>query len=262
MSTDDLFLKAFTGTAPSEEKPPGIKPLDHQHRADLFRAGFGYEQLTDPRPHLGQTWKLDAVKAKKAGLGFAELFQLSDLEGTPYDQLPQWAISLGVCIPSKEVADREKKLTQETGLSTVERKQAERNFEVRMEILLDFLNRPGLSNTDIPLKELQSNIERYGEEAVMAGLREMSPEGAELFSMKLRAERAEQAAQKAAQLAEKSELTEEERTREEIKEAQRQIAAMNADKGGLATMSTDEIQAELTRRLNTQTRQSIEEMEG
>ena len=50
--------------------------------------------------------------------------------------------------------------------------------------------------------------------------------------------------------------------REEIQDAQRKIAEMNADTSSLGTLSTEDIQAEQTRRLNTETRRSIEEMEG
>ena len=127
---------------------------------------------------------------------------------------------------------------------------------------MDYLDMPALSSTDIPMRDLQENIAKYGEDMVMSALREMSPEGAEMYSKKLTAHNAAIKAEKAAQMAQKVNEERELSIREEIQDAQRKIAEMNADTSSLGTLSTEDIQAEQTRRLNTETRRSIEEMEG
>jgi len=259
MSNSDLFLQAFSGKQPEEKSQQGGSPLDPDSRSKLFEKAFRTEKA-DPTPHLGGNWKIDTYKTRN--LSFSELYSLGELQGKSFDELPDWVIQGGYAVPSKEYAKREKQLTDQTGLDTVERRQLNRNFEIRMEILLDYLDMPALSSTDIPMRDLQENIAKYGEDMVMSALREMSPEGAEMYSKKLTAHNAAINAEKAAQMAQKVNEERELSVREEIQDAQRKIAEMNADTSSLGTLSTEEIQAELTRRLNTETRRSIEEMEG
>ena len=259
MSNSDLFLQAFSGKQPDDKSQSSGPIVDAKSRSELFEKAFRTEKA-DPIPHLGGNWKLDTYKTRS--LSFSELYSLGELQGKSYDELPDWVIQGGYAVPSKEYAKREKKLTEETGLDTVERRQLNRNFEIRMEILLDYLDMPALSSTDIPMRDLQENIAKYGEEMVMSALREMSPEGAEMYSKKLTAHNAAINAEKAAQMAQKVNEERELTVREEIQDAQRKIAKMNADSSSLGSLSTEEIQAELTRRLNTETRRSIEEMEG
>lgn len=255
-SNDNLFLDAFGGESSKQarEVNKGAKYLTNDERTALFRDGFGQERTENPRPHLGQNWRLNIQKIKN--LSFSEMYSLGELQNVPYRELPDWVIDGGYAEPTAAEKKYQKQQFEETGLTQSERNRVFDQFTADIEALADMTEREILRDSAVLDGELANAIKRYGQEQVFDALKESFPEAAEYFTAKFRAKQAEE---KAAAIAE-AEQAKHQSVAEEIRAAQEAIAAQNEQvNNDLKQISGDALQAELTRRASIMTREGADQ---
>ena len=255
-SNENLFLDAFGGESRKQarEVNQGVQYLSNDERTKLFQDGFGRERSEVPRPHLGQSWRINVQKMK--ALSFAEQYALGELADVPYRDLPDWVRDGGYAEPSADEKRHQKEQLAETGLTQSERNQVFNAFAAQIGALADMSERETLRDSAALDHELASTIKRYGQEQVMEALKEASPKAAEYFTAKLQV----QAAEAKAAAAKNAELAKEQTVADEIRAAQEAIAAMDSKAASdLEQIPVDLLQQELTRRAAAQTREGADQ---
>ena len=255
-SSDNLFLYAFGGESRKQarEVNQGVQYLSNDERTKLFQDGFGRERSEAPRPHLGQSWRINVQKTKN--LSFTEQYSLGELKDVPYRELPDWVIDGGYAEPTAAEKKYQKQQFEETGLTQLERNRVFNQFAADVEILADMSEREILRDSAVLDGELAAAIKRYGQEQVFDALKESFPDAAEFYIGKLRVQQAEA---KAAAIAE-SEQAKGQSVADEIRAAQEAIATMDAKAASdLEQIPADVLQQELTRRAAAQTRERADQ---
>ena len=228
--------------------------MSPDERARLFADAFKAEPKAAPKPHLGQNWRINNTKA--LGLSFTEQYALGELADVPYRDLPDWVRDGGYAEPSADEKRHQKEQLAETGLTQSERNQVFNAFAAHISALAEMSERETLRDSAALDHELASTIKRWGQEQVMAALKEASPKAAEYFAAKLQV----QAAEARAAAAKQAELAKEQTVADEIRAAQEAIAAMDAKAASdLEKIPADLLQQELTRRAAAQTREGADQ---
>ena len=256
MTNSDLFLDAFArGSGKNaREVNQGVKRLSNDERAELFQNGFGREKTEAPRPHLGQSWRINVQKTKN--LSFAEQYSLGELKDVPYRELPDWVIDGGYAEPTAAEKRYQKAQFEETGLTQSERNSVFNQFAADISYLADISTRELLRDSAVLDGEMARIFARYSKGEVLAAMREEHPQAAEYFTAKANALEAEA---KAAAIAE-AEQAKGQSVADEIRAAQEAINAMQEEtSNGLKEVSADALQAELTRRASVQTREGADQ---
>ena len=255
-SNENLFLDAFGGESRKQarEVNQGIQYLSNDERTKLFQDGFGRERSEAPRPHLGQSWRINVQKTKT--LSFTEQYALGELQDVPYRELPDWVIDGGYAEPTAAEKRYQKQQFEETGLTQSERNQVFDAFTARISALAEMSEREILRDSAALDHELASTIKRWGQEQVMEALKDESPKAAQYFAAKLQV----QAAEANAAAAKEAEQAKGQSVADEIRAAQEAIAAMDAKAASdLEQIPADVLQQELTRRAAAQTRERADQ---
>ena len=116
MSNSDIFLQAFGGKSPEKDAASSGKSVSPDERARLFADAFKAEPKADPKPHLGQNWRINNTKAR--GLSFTEQYALGELADVPYRDLPDWVRDGGYAEPPADEKRHQKEQLAETGLTS------------------------------------------------------------------------------------------------------------------------------------------------
>ena len=219
--------------------------MDNDTRAELFQQAFGKNDYKAPRPVVGQRWRHNAAKMQK--LSFGEQMKIQELQDQdiPYSDLPAWVIDGGYVEPTKQEKKRQQDLTDETGLTTSERKSVFNAAKADTAALATMTKSEILRDSAALDDQIKHFINRYGKEA-MQMLTEADGEAAAYVHSRLKLKSAEEQA-----------TSSDESIRQELKAAQEAIAAQNASTG-LQNVSNDAIQAELSRRASIATQEAAE----
>ena len=247
-----LFLDAFAGKSEAQGRAEQGKQLSPDQRAEAFQVAFG-KPAEKPLPTalVGENWRWDMSKLSK--LPPAQAYVLGQYDGVPFRELPAWVIDGNYVKISAEEKKYQAEMLKETGYTQSERNQLIDHAAAHIGALGDMLQREALQGTKALESEIDRVIQRFGQEEVMAMLEEIDPAGAAEL-IKVQQVRATTAAAK-----DELELVsiQEAQVRQEIKDAQAAIQAMN-DAAGLDDISTEAMQAELTRRASIATHQAAE----
>lgn len=217
--------------------------MNQDERDQLFQAAFGREEATSPRAVTGQRWRINTAKMQK--LSFAEKYQLQDLlnQDVPYSDLPAWVIDNGYVEPTKAEKKRQQQLTDETGLTTSERKSVFNAALADTEILAGMTTSEILRDSAALDEQIKHFLNRYGSQALTM-LEEHDGDAAAYIHARLKVQAAEK------------EVTESnDSVRQEIQQAKAMIDAQNSAVG-LENVSAEAIQAELARRASIATQEA------
>lgn len=219
-NTAGLFMEAFGGESPKEPEAGRGLPQGADARAKHFQAAFGQPERADtPKPHLGQTWRLDMTKVSK--LSFAEQYSLSDLKDLPFRSLPDWVRDGKYAIPSQDEAKHQKEAFSATGLTQSERNIVFNQAQADAEALVAMTQSELLRDSAVLDGEIAAMEARYGSE-VISMLSDVDPEAANYVNSRQKTQAAERKAQE--------QIDNEEAAKgdvaAEIKAAQEAIAAM------------------------------------
>ena len=249
MSTNDLFLSAFAGKESEKESASEGKRVSADERSRLFVDAFKAEPKAVPTPHLGQSWRVNNVKART--LSFGEQYALGDLQDVPYRDLPDWVRDGGYAEPSADEKRHQKQQFAETGLTQSERNEVFNAFAADVEILAEMSERDTLRDSAALDHQLARTFKKYGQDQVLDALKEEFPSAAKYYITKLQVQAAE---------AQEAELAESADVAAEIRAAQAAIAVQNAKAASdLEQIPADVLQQELTRRAAAATRSMGEE---
>jgi len=216
--------------------------MDSKHIEQLFQSAFGKEETVSPRAVTGSRYRINAAKMKS--LSFAEKMQMQAYidQDVPYSDLPAWVIDGGYVEPTKQERKRQQQLTDETGLTTSERKQVFDAARADTEILAGMTESAILRDSAALDDQIQHFVNRYGDQA-LSMMEEFDGEAAAYIHARLKV-----------QAAEKKVTDSDDRVRKEIQQAK---AAIDAQKAvGLQDIPAEAMQAELARRASIATQEA------
>lgn len=223
------FLDAFA-TGGSKASEPGETLLSgqtsSQQRADAFQAAFGQREIKAPS-NRAKTWRLNAAKAQAKRLNPAELFSLQEHldRGTPYSEMPLWAIESGVIVPTQSEKVRQASLDKTTDTTIAERQEVFNFFQAQIGSLVALAELETLRGSVFLEAELDKAIEKFGADQIFDALREQAPEAAMAYETQLKVREA-----KAAVAAEEAQAKiSEEQTRADLAQAKSALEALRLD---------------------------------
>lgn len=206
---------------------------------DLFLAAFGKpSQEKSPTPHLGQTWKFNMEKVKT--LSFDEQYSISDLEGTPYRDLPDWVLQGGYVIASADEKKYQKDALAKTGLTQSERRAVFNAATADAQALAAMTTSELLRDSAVLDNEIAALKAKYGDELIPM-LVDADPEAAKYIQGRIKVKEAEQQVTRQQEEVASSEAS----IAAEIANAKAAIAAQN---DGVRKLSDEDLRNELLRR--------------